>query len=55
MLAARRGKVAEVRALLDAAADLTIQNDQGRTALDMTRNAFGGHVPHLIQQLLDPA
>merc|ERR1712232_1163670 len=44
MCAARNGKVQEVRQLLDMAADPTIQNDQGLTALELTRNAFGGHV-----------
>lgn len=49
------GKVAEVQQLLDLAADATIKNDQGRTALDVARSEFGGHAPYLIQQLLDPA
>merc|ERR1739848_363991 len=37
MNAARRGKVAEVRALLNMKADPTLRNDQGLTALEMAR------------------
>jgi len=55
MIAASRGKVAEVRELLDMAADPTIQNDQGLTALEVVRNKFGGQGPSLLQYLLDPA
>merc|ERR1712224_478524 len=40
MHAARRGKVADVCALLDMTADPAIKNAQGLTALELTRNAF---------------
>ena len=50
--AAREGKVAEVRVLLAAAADPSLRNRQGLTALDLTRSRFGGVVPPLLQQLL---
>ena len=55
MGAAGHGKVEEVRQLLDMAADPAIRNYQGLTALELTRNKFGWHVPLQIQQLLDPA
>ena len=54
MDAALKGKVAEVRELLAAAADPALCNRQGFTALDLARVHFGGAVPPLLRQLLDP-
>ena len=48
MEAARKGKVAEVRVLLEMAADPTLRNDQGLTALELARTAFGGRAPILF-------
>merc|ERR1712046_184878 len=41
IIAARYGKVAEVREMLDMAADPALRNGQGRTALDLVRRRFG--------------
>merc|ERR1712232_1136126 len=54
MKAARQGKVADVRQLLEVAADLNLRNDQGLTALDLARSTFGGHVPPPLREPLDP-
>jgi len=54
MNAANRGKVSEVRELLNLAADPNVRNDQGLTALEMARIKFGGHLPPLLEQHLDP-
>jgi len=52
-LAAREGKVAEVQQLLDMAADPTVRNVKGLTALEIARAEFGGHLPSLLRQQLD--
>ena len=52
MGAARLGKVAEVQELLAAAADPTLRNRQGLTALELTRACFGGTAPPLLARLL---
>ena len=54
MAAVLQGKVAEVRELLAAAADPTLRNRQGLTALDLASSRFGGVVPPLLRQVLDP-
>ena len=53
MAAALIGKVAEVQELIAAKADKTLRNQQGLTALDITRDNFGGVVPRVLQHLLD--
>ena len=47
------GKVAEMQQLLALAADPSLRNRQGLTALDVVRIEFGGAVPTLLQELLD--
>ena len=54
MAAALQGKVAEFGELLDAAADPTLRNRQGLTALALAHARFGEVVPPLLRQLLDP-
>ncbi len=39
--------------LLALAADPSLRNRQGLTALDVVRIEFGGAVPTLLQELLD--
>ena len=52
MVAARTGKVAEIQELLAAAADPTLRNRQGSTALDFARFKFGEPAPPLLRDLL---
>ena len=52
MMAAKKGKVQEVQALLAMRADTTLRNRQGRTALEITRSEFGGEVPYLLEDIL---
>lgn len=52
MATVEHGKVAEIQAMLAARADPTLFNRQGRNALDLAREHYGGIVPPLLAQLL---
>jgi ankyrin repeat protein len=52
MVAAARGKVVDMAILLDARADPSLLNWQGRTALEIAAASYGGKAPEAIEDFL---
>mmetsp|Transcript_72681 Transcript_72681/g.210403 ORF Transcript_72681/g.210403 Transcript_72681/m.210403 type:complete len:709 (+) Transcript_72681:43-2169(+) len=52
--AAAHGNVRMIRFLLQARADISLTNAQGRTPLDVAHISFGGEVPSMLAEALSP-